>query len=95
MKGYLMTGDFPDELPVALREVRTCPLFVMRLNVRPLQIVGERRASIAGSASCPAVHFQARACLATYLKAAMTGSPFAAMGVPRCAGFAARAQNHR
>jgi Protein of unknown function (DUF3237) len=36
-----MTGDFPDELPLALREVRTCPLFVMRLNVRPLQIVGQ------------------------------------------------------
>lgn len=36
-----MTGDFPDELPLALRELRTCPLFVMSLNVRPLQIVGE------------------------------------------------------
>jgi hypothetical protein len=36
-----MTGDFSDELPLALREMRTCPLFVMRLNVRPLQIVGE------------------------------------------------------
>ena len=35
-----MTGDFPDELSLALREVRTSPLFVMRLTVRPLQIVG-------------------------------------------------------
>jgi len=34
-------GDFPDELSLALREVRTCPLFVMRLDVRPLQIVGQ------------------------------------------------------
>ena len=28
------------ELPIPLREVRTRPLFVMRLDVRPLQIVG-------------------------------------------------------
>ena len=38
-----MMGDFPDELSLALREVRTCPLFVMRLDVRPLQIVGQTR----------------------------------------------------
>jgi hypothetical protein len=29
-----------DSLPAALREVRTRPLFVMRLDVRPLQIIG-------------------------------------------------------
>lgn len=40
-KGPLMIDDFPDELSRALREVRTCPLLVMRLDVRPLQIVGQ------------------------------------------------------
>ena len=35
-----MTGNFCDSLPGALREVRTRPLFVMRLDVHPLQIIG-------------------------------------------------------
>ena len=35
-----MTTSLRDGLPDALREVRTRPLFVMRLDVRPLQIVG-------------------------------------------------------
>jgi hypothetical protein len=35
-----MTVSLRDSLPDALREVRTRPLFVMRLDVRPLQIVG-------------------------------------------------------
>lgn len=35
-----MATRFRDDLPEALREVRTRPLFVMRLDVRPLQIVG-------------------------------------------------------
>jgi hypothetical protein len=30
-----------DNLPLALREVRTRPLFVMRLDVAPLQVVGQ------------------------------------------------------
>ena len=34
-----MTTSLRD-LPDALREVRTRPLFVMRLDVRPLQIIG-------------------------------------------------------
>jgi hypothetical protein len=37
-----MAGDPNDDLPGTLREVRTRPLFVMRLDVRPLQMVGER-----------------------------------------------------
>jgi Protein of unknown function (DUF3237) len=36
-----MVMDFPEDLPTALREIRVMPLFVMRLNVRPMQIVGE------------------------------------------------------
>jgi Protein of unknown function (DUF3237) len=35
-----MTVNLRDTLPAALREVRTRPLFVMRLDVRPLQIIG-------------------------------------------------------
>jgi hypothetical protein len=35
-----MTYDFADDVPAVLREVATRPLFVMRLNVKPLQIVG-------------------------------------------------------
>ncbi len=36
-----MTCDFPDDLPAALRDIRVMPLFVLRLSVRPLQIVGD------------------------------------------------------
>lgn len=36
-----MTIDFPDDVPAALRQIRLKPLFVLRLSVRPLQIVGE------------------------------------------------------
>ena len=36
-----MTEDFEDSLPSPLRNIATRPLFVMRLNVRPLQIVGD------------------------------------------------------
>ena len=36
-----MTADFQDSVPTALREMRTRPLFVMRLSVRPLQILGK------------------------------------------------------
>jgi hypothetical protein len=36
-----MSNDFPDDLPAALRSVHTKPLFVMRLNVSPLQILGQ------------------------------------------------------
>ncbi len=35
-----MTTTFYDSLPETLRQVRTRPLFVMRLDVRKLQIVG-------------------------------------------------------
>lgn len=35
-----MPTSLSDELPDVLREVRTTPLFVMRLDVRPLQIIG-------------------------------------------------------
>jgi hypothetical protein len=35
-----MTHDFADDVPAVLREVVTRPLFVMRLNVKPLQVVG-------------------------------------------------------
>ncbi len=35
-----MSDDLSDDLPDALKTVRTRPLFVMRLNVRRLQIVG-------------------------------------------------------
>jgi Protein of unknown function (DUF3237) len=35
-----MTVSLRDSLPDALREVRTKPLFVMHLDVRPLQIIG-------------------------------------------------------
>ena len=36
-----MTIDFQDDVPAALREIRLKPLLVLRLDVRPLQIVGE------------------------------------------------------
>jgi Protein of unknown function (DUF3237) len=35
-----MTVSLRDSLPDALRQVRTRPLFVMRLDVHPLQIIG-------------------------------------------------------
>ena len=35
-----MSPDLDDNLPEVLRTLRTQPLFVMRLNVRKLQIVG-------------------------------------------------------
>jgi hypothetical protein len=35
-----MTANLRDSLPDALREVRFRPLFVMRLDVHPLQIIG-------------------------------------------------------
>jgi hypothetical protein len=35
-----MTTSLQDDLPGALRQVRTKPLFVMRLDVLPLQVVG-------------------------------------------------------
>jgi Protein of unknown function (DUF3237) len=35
-----MTANLRDSLPEALREVRSRPLFVMRLDVRPLQVIG-------------------------------------------------------
>jgi|GEM_PF-5064188 len=35
-----MATRLRDDLPDPLREIRTRPLFVMRLDVRPLQIVG-------------------------------------------------------
>jgi Protein of unknown function (DUF3237) len=35
-----MTVNLRDSLPDMLRQVRTRPLFVMRLDVRPLQIIG-------------------------------------------------------
>jgi hypothetical protein len=35
-----MATSLRDDLPTTLRDVRTRPLFVMRLDVRPLQIIG-------------------------------------------------------
>ena len=35
-----MPADFADDVPVPLQSVGTRPLFVMRLSVKPLQIVG-------------------------------------------------------
>jgi hypothetical protein len=36
-----MPTSFTDDVPYALRQVHTRPLFVMRLQVRPLQIIGD------------------------------------------------------
>jgi Protein of unknown function (DUF3237) len=36
-----MAANLRDDLPDTLKVVRTRPLFVMRLDVRPLQIVGQ------------------------------------------------------
>jgi len=36
-----MSTDFPDGLPGHLQTIHTKPLFVMHLNVRPLQMIGE------------------------------------------------------
>ncbi len=36
-----MSADFPENLPVELQCIQTRPLFVLRLKVRPLQVVGE------------------------------------------------------
>jgi len=36
-----MSTDFPDGLPGHLQTIHTRPLFVMHLNVRPLQMIGE------------------------------------------------------
>ena len=35
-----MPTSLRDGLPDALRDVRTTPLFIMRLDVRPLQVIG-------------------------------------------------------
>lgn len=36
-----MSEDFPEGLAEALRRISSRPLFVMRLNVRPLQMIGD------------------------------------------------------
>lgn len=41
-----MQDDLNDELPEALRTVRTRPLFVMRLHVRPMQVLGATPAGV-------------------------------------------------
>ena len=40
-----MTADFEDNIPAPLRSITTRPLFVMRLSVRPLQILGDTPAA--------------------------------------------------
>jgi len=35
-----MTADFPEDLPETLRSIRTRPLFVLRLAVKPVVVVG-------------------------------------------------------
>jgi Protein of unknown function (DUF3237) len=40
MEGDSMATDAFDDLPEVLQSVRTRPLFVMRLEVKPLQIIG-------------------------------------------------------
>lgn len=56
-----MTLSLRDGLPETLREVRTRPLFVMRLDVRPLQIIGAtpgayRRVGVVPSGSFEGKH---------------------------------------
>ncbi len=41
-----MSGDLNDDLPEALRNVPTQPLFVMRLDVRPMQVLGATPAGV-------------------------------------------------
>ena len=36
-----MSADFPEDLPMELQSIQSRPLFVLRLKVRPLQVVGE------------------------------------------------------
>jgi Protein of unknown function (DUF3237) len=53
-----MTARFDDNLPEILRNVRTRPLFVMRLDVRKLQIVGATPGSYRGIGVVPGGVFE-------------------------------------
>ena len=53
-----------DGLPEALATVRTRPLFVMRLAVRPLQVVGAAAGASGASARSSAARSRASACRA-------------------------------
>ncbi len=57
-----MTAKLNDDLPDALKGVRTRPTFVMRLDVRPLQVVGATPARSAVLAWSRAVRSKASAC---------------------------------
>ncbi len=67
-----------DSLPDTLQHVRTRPLFVMRLDVRKLQIVGATPGAFAASASCRAARSRASAFPARCWRAAPTGRTCAA-----------------
>jgi hypothetical protein len=77
-----MSTGLNDNLPDTLKSVQTRPLFVMRLDVRKLQIVGPSRELIVASEPCLEVRSRARGCPARCWMAAATGRQ-CAMTEPR------------
>lgn len=74
-----MSPSLIDNLPEALKTLRTRPLFVMRLDVRKLQIVGAtpggyRRVGVGPGGSFEGSGFRARCWMG-----AATGRPYAPM----------------
>lgn len=67
-----------DALPEHLKQVQTRPLFVMRLNVKPIVVVGPTPPASAASASSPVAPSRATASPASCSTAAATGRRFGA-----------------
>jgi hypothetical protein len=74
-----MATKLSDDLPEALREIRIIPLFVMRLDVRPLQIVGKTPGVYRRVGVVPGGSFEGERLSGEVLEGAMTGRRSAAM----------------
>jgi hypothetical protein len=75
-----MATSLNDNLPEVLKSVRTQPLFVMRLDVRKLLIVGATPGGYRASAWFPGARLRESDYLARCWMAAATGRQYAMMG---------------
>ena len=74
-----MSPSLIDKLPDALKTLRTRPLFVMRLDVRKLQIVGATPGGYRRVGVVPADRSRGSGFPARCWMGATTGRPYAAM----------------
>jgi hypothetical protein len=77
-----MPINLRDGLPDALRDVRTTPLFIMRLDLRPLQVIGATPGAFRRVGVVTGGAFQANVFPAKYWTAAATGRMSAAKAAP-------------